>query len=203
MINRNDNTDAFPLKWPEGRPRTDRFRRERSRFNTSFGKARDSLMSSLRLLGARNIVLSTNIPLRGDGLPYANTGPVSDPGVAVYFTYKKNQMCFACDRWDRVQDNTQAIRHTIEALRGIARWGTGDMMEAAFQGFTALPSPDHIRDWREVLGFKRDERPSAEQIERAYKQLRSRHHPDKGGNAELFNDVQVAYEKAVNQFKAD
>ena len=202
MMRNTDNSDAFPLKWPDGRPRTDRYRRERSRFNVGFGKARDSLMQSLRLLGARHVVLSTNIPLRGDGLPYANTGSVSDPGVAVYFTYKGNQMCFACDRWDRVQDNCQAVHHTIEALRGIARWGTGDMMEAAFQGFTALPAPDSVRNWREVLGIK-GERPTIDQIEKAYKQLRSRHHPDKGGDPELFHEVQSAYEKAIAQFVAD
>jgi hypothetical protein len=49
-------------------------------------------------------------------------------------------MCFACDRWDSVADNVQAIRKTIEALRGIERWGTGDMVQRAFAGFVALPS---------------------------------------------------------------
>ena len=45
----------------------------------------------------------------------------------------------------------QAIAKTIEALRGINRWGTGDMMEAAFKGFSALPAPDTNKPWREVL----------------------------------------------------
>lgn len=37
-------TEAFPLYWPEGRPRTAQFRRERSRFKTTFAMARDSIL---------------------------------------------------------------------------------------------------------------------------------------------------------------
>lgn len=188
-------TEAFPLYWPEGRPRTEQRRRERSRFKTTFGQACHALMAELRLLGARDVVLSTNVPLRIDGLPYASARPPEDQGVAVYFTYKKNQMCFACDRWDRVQDNVQAIHHTIEALRGVARWGTGDMMEAAFQGFTALPSPNSERTWRAVLGLPRGPQ-SMEQVVETYRRLRSQHHPDKGGDPEKFNELQRAYEQA-------
>lgn len=42
-------------------------------------------------------------------------------GVAVYFTLKGQQFCFACDHWDEIKDNMQAIHKTIEALRGIER----------------------------------------------------------------------------------
>ena len=189
-------TEAYPLAWPEGRPRTERHRRDRSRFNTTFGKARDALLASLRLLGARNVVLSTNIALRNDGLPYSSARPPEDTGVAVYFTYKKNQMCFACDRWDRVQDNAQAIRHTIEALRGVARWGTGDMMEAAFQGFTALPPPGTEQaSWREIFGLGLTGPITADTLNLRWKYLRSLHHPDKGGDPQKFAQVKSAYEQ--------
>ncbi len=191
-------TEAFPLYWPEGRPRTEQHRRERSRFEVTFGHACHMLMRELRLLGARDVVLSTNVPLRNDGLPYASARPPQDQGVAVYFTYKKNQMCFACDRWDRVQDNVQAIRYTIEALRGVARWGTGDMMEAAFQGFTALPAPNQARTWREVLGLPSGPQ-DMERIVAAWRRLRSQHHPDKGGDPEKFNEVQRAYVQAESE----
>lgn len=189
-------TEAYPIAWPAGRPRTRIEARDRSRFRTTFGGACHSLMSELSRLGARNVVLSTNVPLRNDGMPYASAKPPEDTGVAVYFTYKKNQMCFACDRWDRVQDNIQAIRHTIAALRGVARWGTGDMMEAAFQGFTALPAPGEQKTWRGVLGFPNGV-PTKAQVEGAYRRLRSQHHPDKGGDATLFHDVQLAYDQAI------
>ena len=78
------------------------------------------------------------IRLRLDGLPYSNQTPPADKGVAVYFTHKKQAMCFACDRWDRVQDNIYAIAMTIQALRGIERWGSGSMVEQAFLSVSTL-----------------------------------------------------------------
>lgn len=188
-------TEAYPLQWPEGRARTERFRRERSRFRVTFGVACSDLMDELRRLGARNVVLSTNIPLRNDGLPYASARAPEDPGTAVYFTYKKNQMCFACDRWDRVQDNVQAINHTIAALRGVARWGTGDMMEAAFYGFTALPAPSPTRSWRKILNFGETEWITQQDLIARWRTLRSSNHPDKGGDGRVFAEMQSAYEK--------
>lgn len=146
-------TEAYPLQWPLGKPRT--ARPERSRFDVSASLARDCLFDEVKKMGGKNIVVSSNVKLRLDGLPYASQKEPDDRGVAVYFTYKGNQVCFACDRWDLVKDNMQAIRHTINALRGIARWGTGDMVEAAFRGFEALPPP-RAKEWFEVLGVSRN-----------------------------------------------
>ena len=193
------NTEAYPLYWPEHRPRTDKHRRERSRFRINFGAACSQLAAELQRLGAREVILSTNVPLRNDGMPYASARPPEDPGAAVYFTYKKNKMCFACDRWDRVQDNIQAIRHTIAALRGVARWGTGDMMEAAFKGFTALPAPSAIRTWWEVLGILPGLRPTRAAVEDIYRRLRSQYHPDKGGDPVKFHELQEAYDQAMRE----
>jgi hypothetical protein len=192
--------EAFPLCWPAGRPRSKW--REQARFKTTFGKARDNCRGEIQLLGGTNMIISTNIPLKRDGLPYADhRSNVSDTGVAVYFTYKKRQMCFACDRWYRIEDNMHAIGLTIGALRGIARWGTGDMMEAAFTGFEALPPPGQTsgRGWREILGFPPDRTPPASEVESNYRFLRSKHHPDKGGSAEEFNAVQRAVEQARDE----
>jgi hypothetical protein len=140
--------EAHPLAWPSGKPRT--HNPQRSRFDVSLATARDALLHEIRLLGGTLPVLSTNIPLRNDGLPYANHRQPDDKGVAVYFTLKGQQMCFCCDRWDVVADNVQAVRKTIEALRGIERWGTGDMVQQAFTGFVALPSNSP----GELLGLK-------------------------------------------------
>jgi hypothetical protein len=52
------------------------------RFQVSFAVARDHLLNELRLMGARNLTISSNVPLRRDGLPYANQGTVEDAGVA-------------------------------------------------------------------------------------------------------------------------
>lgn len=198
--------EAYPLCWPAGRPRAHKFGRENARFDMSFSRARDEIVRQIEMMCGKyewmrretGLIISTNVALRRDGLPLASQRQPEDPGVAVYFTYKKRQMCFACDRWNRVEDNMQAIAKTIDALRGIARWGTGDMMEAAFTGFTALPAPGQTsRNWRDVLGVGPDA--SRQQIDDAYKRLRSQHHPDKGGSAEQFNEVQKAYEQAQRE----
>ena len=128
--------EAYPLYWPEGRKRLTQWERSAAKFEATFARARDNIVREVQLLVGKysklDVIISTNIPLRRDGLPLANYRTVDDTGVAVYFTYKKRQMCFACDRWLKIEDNMQAICKTIEALRGVARWGTGDMMEAAF-----------------------------------------------------------------------
>ncbi len=186
--------EAFPLTWPFGRPRTELHRRTWSNFKTGFGKARDQCLREIRTLGGRQAIISSNLPLRNDGLPYANARPGDDAGVAVYFTYKGKQMCFACDRWAKIEDNMHAIALTIGALRGVARWGTGDMMEAAFTGFAALPAPGQTSapGWRELFGFAPDEVVT--------RTARSEAHPDRPtGNAERFDVIQKAYEIAQQE----
>ena len=178
-------TEAFPLHWPAGRPRTSY--PQRSRFDVTFALARDCLLREIQMLGGSLPVLSTNIPLRLDGLPYANHRQPEDKGVAVYFTLKGTPMCFACDRWDSVADNVQAIRKTIEALRGIERWGSGSMVEQAFTGFVALPAP---KDPHEILGVRPGA--SAEEIDAAYRQKAKAAHPDKGGSPGAMEELNQA-----------
>lgn len=191
--------EAYPLYWPAGRPRTDRHRRARSKFETTFARARDELVRELKLLGARNVVLSTNIALRRDGLPLAGQRQPDDPGVAVYFSRTtkgvERQLCFACDRWEKVEDNVWAVCKTIDALRGIARWGTGDMIDAAFTGFQALPAPPVMVDrraWWEVLGVDRDF--EERNVHYRYLELSRRHHPDRGGDPKVMEEINSAYD---------
>jgi hypothetical protein len=47
---------------------------------------------------------------------------------------------FACDKYDVVRDNFTAIAKTLEALRGIERWGAGELMDRAYSGFAQLPA---------------------------------------------------------------
>jgi len=175
--------EAFPLAWPAGRPRSNR--RENARFATSFAKARDKCRNEIALLGGSGVIVSTNMPLKRDGFPYAGAmSKLDDTGVAVYFTYKKRQMCFACDRWRSVADNMHAISLTIGALRGVARWGTGDMMEAAFTGFAALPPPGDTvgRSWRDILEMPAGD-VDIDDARAQYRRLASFKHPDKAGGS--------------------
>lgn len=178
--------EAYPLYWPDGRPRTKS--PVWSRFKTTFGAARDGLMEELQRLGATKIVLSTNIKLRFDGLPLASEKEPRDAGVAVYFEYKKRPMCFACDKYGYVRENIQAISKTIEAVRGIERWGSSDMMERAFRGFTALPETAS-EPWRNVFGFTASEAVTSDQIDEAFRKLAFTEHPDHGGTSVRFQRI--------------
>lgn len=185
-------TEAYPLYWPDGRPRTPSWQRKRSKFDTGFGAAVRFVMNELRLLSADHGVVSTNVPLRRDGLPLASAKRVEDVGAAVYFMFCDRQMCFACDRWDRVEDNIHAIGKTIEALRGIDRWGTGDMLDAAFSGFVALPPPE----WRDVLGNPQ----TLDQAEAAYRVRARAAHPDVGGSHDAMAKLNAAIDAARAAF---
>lgn len=196
--------EAFPLQWPAGRERRPDWKREASNFDTSMSKARDALFNELKLLGAKHIVLSSNVPLRLDGKPYASFAAIRDPAVAVYFSYRDKQMCFACDRWNKVEDNIQAVRKTIEALRGIARWGTGDMLQAAFTGFAALPPPivaGMKRPWRDVLGFRASATVNEAMVSARYRSLAAEHHPDRGGDPAKMAEVNAARDEALKELK--
>lgn len=190
--------DTYPLQWPPAWPRTKY--QESARFDTSFARARTRLLSELELLGASQVVISSNIELRRDGLPYANSRQPEDSGIAVYFTLNGEQQCVPCDKWIRTEDNLQAIRKTIEALRGLERWGAKEMVNAAFRGFKALPesvivTPYMARAWYEVLEVSQTASP--EVIRAAYKQQLLKHHPDKGGNQWDFEEVQKAYKEGM------
>ena len=186
------SVEAFPLQWPAHWPRTSR--PQRAQFDTTMAAARDGILRELRLMGVRSssVVISTDIPLRMDGLPKANRRTPDDPGVAVYFVRDGQELCVPCDKWDRIQDNMQAIRKTLEALRGVERWGAKSMVDAAFRGFDALPEQSE-HGWWVVLDVRRDE--PTEQIEARYRFLLKQYHPDKGGNVEMFHQIQSAYDE--------
>jgi hypothetical protein len=190
--------EAFPLTWPSGRRRINF--PSKSRFaEITFGRARDALFHELEMLGAQNKILSTNIPLRLDGIPYSGRTPPADKGVAVYFQFKKKPMVFACDEWDKIEHNVWAIAKTIEALRGIQRWGSGDMLERAFTGFASLPNPETKKHWREVLGFMNGAVANKNLVKEKRDSLALSHHPDRGGNSARMSEINAAFEQAMEE----
>lgn len=184
--------EAYPLCWPVGQPRT-KFP-ERARFKNSFAVAHNSVISEIRRLGGINIIISTNIPLKKDGFPYATYKNPSDQGVAVYFMHDGEQVVFACDKWKGLSDNIQAIAKSIEAIRGLDRWGVSEMLKRAFTGFKALPNPTIKKTWYEILEI--DGHASLTEITEAWKKKIKEVHPDVGGTHEKFIEVQNAFEEA-------
>lgn len=201
--------DAYPLCWPENWPRTKLNKRERSRFKVTPDRARKLLLEEIgRLVGYKykrqDVIVSTNLRLRNDGEIHASQRQPEDQGVAVYFTYKGNSMVFACDRWDIVHDNIHSVGKTIEALRGIERWGASDMLERAFTGFKALNAAKEDY-WRTILKItvKNNSAETLEQVERNFRRLAHDAHPDKeGGSNDAFHELTQARDRARKELGA-
>lgn len=128
--------DAYPLQWPTAWPRTKQ--PLVAQFKTSLTSAARNLTWELERLGAKNIVISSNMQYRADGIPYSRQPNLADTGIAVYFTLNGEEQCIPCDKWTDLADNMQAIRKTVEALRGLERWRQGDGQRRLpwFQGAT-------------------------------------------------------------------
>ena len=185
---------AYPLQWPATRPRktarrTSKFSSNGSRLTVAVGLAR--LKDELGRLGARYPVVSSNVELRRDGLPLSGRPEPHDPGVAVYFQLAGRPHCMPCDTYDRVADNIAAIAAHIEATRAITRYGVASV-EQMFAGFAALPSPEHERPWREILGLHREPHVSLAMVEENYRRLARERHPDQGGSDAMMAELNHA-----------
>lgn len=205
---------AYPLSWPFGWPRNRT--RVRSRFGTywkkpSVAQARGVVIQELRRFGVVdwNVIISTNVQLRRDGLPYSNQREPDDTGVAVYWKDGKGkQLVLACDKYDTVGDNLYAIGKTMEATRGIERWGSVTA-EQAFAGYAKLPEKTGPSCW-EILGIppltveagKKDPDKMEYTVLDAYRRKARETHPDReGGSSEAFAAVVAAKDIALQLIK--
>ena len=196
--------EAYPLCWPDGYKRT----APEYRFNSKFKQGMDTAQRFLRMevqrIGGSDLIVSTNLPVRNDGGLYTDwmKRKIDDPGVAIYFQYKKKSISMCCDQYRSVWENIYALGKGIEALRGMERWGVSDFLERAFTGFTALPSSAVIiqRDIWEVLGL--DAKPAKfDDVKNAYRKKSFEVHPDKGGSAAAFQELNSAYNLATQYYK--
>lgn len=196
------NDKRFPLQWPAGWKRTQN--PQRSQFKPgSASNEGYNILDELKRLGATNVIISSNMEYKPDGTPYARQTRLYDTGVAVYFTLNGAEQSIPCDKWITVEENMRAIWKTIEALRGLDRWGAKEMVAAAFRGFTALPESiivgsGQARAWYEVLQVSQDADP--EIVKRAWKTLIAKYHPDnqETGDPVKFDEVQRAYKEATS-----
>lgn len=198
-----DRISRFPLQWPAGWKRTDRWSRASGKFTRhgreiSLPQAVERLIVELGrfAIHERDVVISTNVPTRLDGLPRGDYRAPEDPGAAVYWRDGGTTRCMAIDRYTKVEHNVAALAATIEAMRAIERHGGAAILERAFDGFAALPAPSAARDWQAVLGIGEILQPTIDDAERAYRRLRSTTHPDRGGSDAAFAEVQRAWEQA-------
>lgn len=185
--------EAYPLSWPEGWPRRNRWQRNASKYEVTFLKARDELVRELALGRCKHVVVSTNVPLRRDGIPLAGQREPEDPGVAVYWTDKNSKpRVIACDVWRTVRENLRAVGLAYASLRQIERTGASELLERAFQGFARLPVAE---DCWAILGVPRGA--SRQQLSERLRDLTRERHPDRGGDTQAFARITQAYHEAI------
>jgi len=206
---------AYPLEWPPGWKRTPEHQRTTARFGKAsraragggwdygrqltIAEAVGRVREQLARMGICDLVISTNLQLRLDGLPKSGQREPGDPGATVYWlTATAGTRCMAIDRYDRVADNLAAIAATLDAMRAIERHGGAAILDRAFTGFAALPPPVAAEaPWYAVLDV--DPGDMHEVVERAYRYTRSEHHPDRGGDPAKFDRVQRAWNQYLEQ----
>ena len=208
---------AHPLTWPADWPRTPAGLRKTGRFSKGERKysstpAGSSWMShrgvtiadglarvltELQRFGIdrQDVVVSTNVPTRLDGMPRSGGAEPTDPGAACYWQEPNGpRRCIAIDVYDRVADNLAAIAATLDAMRAIERHGGARVLERAFTGFAALPSAAAEPTWWEVLGVGSDA--TLERARDAYRRAAAAAHPDRGGSHERMVRINAAWTKA-------
>lgn len=206
----HENATRFPLAWPTGWKRTPSHARRQAAFSKrvqtagrawarkerlGVGDGLDRLTDELRRLGASNVVISSNLRVRGDGLPYAQQAKqLDDPGVAVYFRLKGAPRALACDKWHSAAENMAAIAGHIAAIRAQERYGVGTL-EQAFAGYAALP-PNAAIDWRAVLDFGPGQ-VTVDDVQAKYRLLARKAHPDAGGSEVEMSRLNVARDAAL------
>ncbi len=209
------------LNWPAGFSRTPKAERQRAAFGRSNpvaapgsfrGKVSMTIAAAVSRLteeldrftkagrGWRTteVVITADVPVlaRGD---FRSQGPEPDDrGAALWFELDGREVVLCCDKWDRVADNITAIAKTLEAMRGLERWGVSET-ERAFTGFAALPAPGEStsRTWWDILGIDCFDRHTPDSINAAYRRRAMECHPDRGGSSEAMSELNAAREQAL------
>lgn len=195
--------------------------RQYHRFDANWTDTTHLLKREAAQLGAREIVLQLDIPermLRNDGWIRADAKP-GHPGVITSLDSKAGPLRFSTDRfkgtgaWNKNlpawQANVRAIALGLEALRKVDRYGIGTGAEQ-YQGWRAIgsgtPMPAAtmtLEDAARLLvdgagwtGCDVDAYVAALDVEMltgaAYRDAAKRHHPDAGGDPDMFRRLTEA-----------
>lgn len=209
---------AYPLQWPTGWPRAHAGAMRYGKFGTkktmpgrsyastvdiTIAEATGRVLAELSRMGIDrdDVVISTNLTLRLDGLPRSGQTAPRDAGAAVYWQARKGERrVMAIDQYYKVEENLAAIAATLDAMRAIERHGGAQILDRAFTGFLALPAPTSTKPWREVMIFG-ESTPTADQLRRRYREMASTRHPDREGGSEAamseLNGAMAAAEQEI------
>jgi hypothetical protein len=162
--------------------------RQYSRFRADYRDTQVLLEYEIDKLDGTEVVFGIGLrerDVRLDGQPRADARPISHPGVEISFNSRHGRLVYATDTFDDWHDNVRAIALSLEALRAVDRYGVSKRGQQ-YAGWAQLTAGGPDADRGKVL------------VERAgtIRQALMRYHPDHGGDARDFADVQ-AYRQAV------
>lgn len=182
----------YPLQWLKQQPRTKN--PKRANFgNYSAYKAGIELSNELKLLGAKNVLVSSDMQSKQDGT-LCRRQYNEDKGIVIYFELKGEPKAMACDKWDRPEHNIWALKLSIAAIRGLERWGGSEFLDGLFTGFKALPSPGRSVAMNEQYFSNIT---NIDHLQLKFKKLVKELHPDtESGDSKKFQEMMSQYEQA-------
>lgn len=201
----------YPLSWPDGWARTPNYNRKyghfkRERRDPSVMEGVRRILDQLSMMGISkdNVLISTNVATRLDGMPRSDQRAPTDPGVAVYWRKGQNaeMQCMAVDVYIDVADNLCAVAAVLEAMRAIERHGGKQVQERSFRGFKALPAKTGHRPWREVMEWGHSGTPTVDLINFAFRILARKRHPDLGGTEGEMAELNQARADALAEIES-
>lgn len=202
-------TVSLPDKWPgvnDGK-RVLTPRRPKALFKAGWGSTIVELKRECVLLKARDITLGIDIragDIRQDGGVRADAR-IANSDVVLSLISKDQRLVFPCDAFDWWQDNVRAIALAMGDLRRVDRYRVNAGRQ--YEGFRAIgagappPPPSQLtREAAAAILEKWSELPAvtlefdAQTLKVAARLARNKAHPDKGGTATDFEEVQKAIE---------
>lgn len=186
MITTLDQVSEQRLCWPETKPRA------AQRIDGAFkghevASVENRIGWEMARWGIRAYIISRNNQRLFAG----------DPGAALWWTDRQGELrVLACDKYKKLANNLRAIQITLEAMRGLERWGAYTAEQAAEGARLALPAPDSdsVPDWRKLFGHI-DGIPNDKQLVLVEHDYRAKSR-EANGNAERQKILNLAIEAA-------
>lgn len=170
-------------------------RRGRSTFRMAWGDTLALLETELGHLKASDIVIEVGLrpdDIRIDGWPRANAAEPSHPGVVISFASKHGPLRYLTDTHAWWHHNVHAIALSLQALRAVDRYGVTHRAEQ-YKGWAALPAGTDSASAILFAAVGEQPRQLANgEAKELYRRAAKATHPDHGGDAARFREVQAA-----------
>lgn len=188
-----------PLQWPVGQART--VKRHVSPFGAKITTIINDLERAAQKLNLTEVKITTDRRVRIDGqLSMSNSDTAADPGVAVYFTRKGEELCIAFDKFNNLWGNLRAVGLYLEYMARLEAYDMAEMADTSFTAYKALPAsvivPPAPEAWYDVLGIREQTDPDVAKT--VYRRLLAKYHPDNQttGDEAMFHKIQQAWKES-------